>query len=790
MKLFRIFILVFFAVSVAACGGAEERKAVYMEKAKSSIAAGDLEKARIELKNVLQIDPKDGEAYYQLGKVFEQLKDMRKAYANYRKAEELSPDLLDNHASLGNIYLYLTGEVDKAKEKVSLILSKDPENSAGLLLKAAILVRTEDDRAAAKEIAENIVSREPGNVQAVVFLSSLYMKTNESEKAIKILASSLKSNPNNKKLNNLLGLIYLKNKDYEHAEAVYKKLFELDPDSRQSHISLAAFYNVSGDKSQAEKVLRDSIANAPDDTERYFDLLKYISVVKGNEESLNELKAFIKKNSHMGRLRIALGEFLYVNHKQEEAVEVYKEVLHDFPEEKVGVDAGIALATIYMGRKEIEKANEVIATALSVSPNDPKVNMLVAKLALHEKNSERAIIALRIVNKETPDNIDAYLLLVDAYKMAGNDEQANNVLNSAYENNRSNPESLLKLAQWYLSRDIDLASKIVDDYVNLKKSDYTGLSLKAAILNKKKKYAEAYKIAEKLMAEHPDKANGYLQALPYFENDKEKIVSILEKGYSKAKDNRDILMLLSSMQVSEKKFDVVENRIKAELESKPDDAVLITLLAKIYLFDNKPEDAVSLLTKLVDKDTPIEEPYLLLTKVYSQQKNVSAATETLERGVKNVASSLNIALRLAMVYEFKNEYQKAIDVYKNLYNLYPDNLIVVNNLVSLLLDYSESKEDLELLKPMVAKLKESGNEVFLDTIGWAYYKSGDYESAIDTMNKVVEKTPDVNIFNYHLGMVYKTTGDKKQAKVYLEKSLADGKDFKEKDLAKAALNDL
>ncbi|MFK5948687.1 MAG: tetratricopeptide repeat protein [Methylococcales bacterium] len=790
MKLYKILILAFFTTALIACGGAEERKAVYMEKAKASIDAGDLDKARIELKNVLQIDPKDGEAYYQLGKVYEQLKDIRKAYANYRKAEGLAPDLLVNQASLGSIYLYITNEIDKAKEKSDLILSKDPGNSAGLLLKAAILVRAENDRESAKKIIETIVSREPENVPAVAFLSALYMGSGEGGKAIEILKASLKLNINNKKLNNLLGLIYVKNKDYEQAEAIYKQLLELEPDSRQSYKSLAAFYNASDNKVQAEKVLRDSVANDPEDADRYFDLLKYISVVKGNEESLNELKAFVAQDDHIGKLRIALGEFLYINNKKDEAIDVYKAIIQDFSDEKVGVDARIALATIYMSRKEIEKAKKVIDAALLVSSNDPKVNMLAARLALHEKNSEQAIIALRIVNKETPENIDAYLLLSNAYKLAGNNEQANKVLNSAYENNKSNPDSLLTLAKWYLSRNIDLAERIIDDYINLKKSDYTGLSLKAAILNKKKKYSEAYEIAKKLMAEYPDKANGYLQAVPYFENDKEKIVSILEKGYSTAKDNRDILMLLSSMQVSEKKFDVVEKRIMAELEKSPDDAVLITLLAKVYLFDNNPEPAISLLKKLVESKATLEDPYLLLTKIYSQQKNVNAATEILEKGVENVASSLKISLRLVMIYEFNDEYQKAISVYQKLYDLYPDNLLVVNNLVSLLLDHSENKIDFEMVSPMVAKLKESGDKVFLDTIGWMYYKAGDYNTALDTLNKAVEKSPDVNILNYHLGMTYKMSGDKNQAKIYLEKSLADGKKFKEKELAKAALKGL
>lgn len=57
MRFYNLAIIVFSTVVLISCGGAEERKAVYLEKAKSSMATGDYDKARIELKNVLQIDP-------------------------------------------------------------------------------------------------------------------------------------------------------------------------------------------------------------------------------------------------------------------------------------------------------------------------------------------------------------------------------------------------------------------------------------------------------------------------------------------------------------------------------------------------------------------------------------------------------------------------------------------------------------------------------------------------------------------------------------------------------------
>ena len=260
---FRLLLSIAFITVLTACGGAEERKAVYMEKAKSSIEAGDLDKARIELKNVLQIDPKDGEAYFQLGKVFEQQQDFRKAYGNYLKAEELSPELLENHARLGRFYLLLMKDSDKAQEKVDLILSKEPDNSDGLMLKAALMLQNKD-KAGAIAIAKEVVARDPGYVEGATFLATLYVSDKNNKEAIALLDRALKDNPDNESLNKLLAAILVQDKKYERAEVIYKGFLERNPDISASYNNLAAFYNQTDSKDKAEETLRASIENDPD----------------------------------------------------------------------------------------------------------------------------------------------------------------------------------------------------------------------------------------------------------------------------------------------------------------------------------------------------------------------------------------------------------------------------------------------------------------------------------------------------------------------------------------------
>ena len=60
--------------ALVACGGPEERKAKYRARAQEYLEAGNYPKARVALRNVLKIDPKDADAYFLFAQVEEKEK--------------------------------------------------------------------------------------------------------------------------------------------------------------------------------------------------------------------------------------------------------------------------------------------------------------------------------------------------------------------------------------------------------------------------------------------------------------------------------------------------------------------------------------------------------------------------------------------------------------------------------------------------------------------------------------------------------------------------------------------
>ena len=544
---------------------------------------------------------------------------------------------------LGRFYLLLMKDSDKAQEKIDLILSKEPDNSDGLLLKAALMLQNKD-KTGAIDIAKDVVARDPGYVEGATFLATLYVSDKNNEEAIALLDRALKDKPDNESLNKLLAAILVQDKKYERAEVIYKGFLERNPDISASYNNLAAFYNQTDSKDKAEETLRASIENDPDDVKRQITLIKYIKDSKGSDEAIAETKKLIASYSGQGKLRTALAELYLLAGDKAAATDVLLKAINDFPEEVTGVESRATLAGIYISDKDYSKAKEVVDEAINISPNDPKVNMLRARLALNEKDMETATISLRIVTKETPENIDAYLLLANIYQFEKNDEQLNSTLNSAFENNKRNADGLLKLVQVLLSRDIDLAEKAIDQYNNLKENDYKGLSIKALILNQKKEFSDAYAVSKKLMELYPEQPNGYLQTIYYYNqsNDVAKAISTLEKGYINTKNNRKILAMLTNLQLSEKQFDIVENRINAELKAAPDDEELKLLLTKAYLANNDIDAAARILKDVVDNNSVSEEPYLTLAQIQLSKDEKANAVATLEKGYTNAKNKRKI----------------------------------------------------------------------------------------------------------------------------------------------------
>ena len=145
-----------------------------------------------------------------------------------------------------------------------------------------------------------------------------------------------------------------------------------------------------------------------------------------------------------------------------------------------------------------------------------------------------------------------------------------------------------------------------------------------------------------------------------------------------------------------------------------------------------------------------------------------------------------LGAELADFYERQKKYDEAIEQYKKVLAVNPHYSLAVNNLASILVNYRSDQQSLTYAKELMARYELSGRPVFLDTLGWIYYKLGDDSKAIELLTRSVKLAPDVPHFHYHLGMAY-FKSDKNKARLHLAKALEFNLNFPGRDEAVQAI---
>ncbi len=172
------------------------------------------------------------------------------------------------------------------------------------------------------------------------------------------------------------------------------------------------------------------------------------------------------------------------------------------------------------------------------------------------------------------------------------------------------------------------------------------------------------------------------------------------------------------------------------------------------------------------------------------QGDLAKAAEILQKGVVSSPDNPRYVLGYAQIREQQGRYDEAISTYEQFLEKSPGNVLAINNLAALLADHRDDEQSLKKAKELADKLAATDQPALLDTLGWVHYRLGEYTEAVKVLTGVVEKAPDVPVFNYHLGMAYLKQGNKQAARDYLSKAVGEKYNYTGVDEARKALAEL
>ena len=217
----RFVVLIVSLLALISCDGAEERQAFYLDKAKSSMSNKDYEKAIIDLKNALQIEPKNSEVVYLLGSVLENQDKFEAAYKHFLRAVEYDEKNIDARFHLARVYIQ-TLQVDKAEEEIAQIENISPGHVYVKSLRAAVYYSNKDYEAVIMVINTIDPADISENDYMLHALSSL--RLDKESEAVSILEVASDKFPDNIKIYELLAIQYEHAGNTKEAALVYKKI--------------------------------------------------------------------------------------------------------------------------------------------------------------------------------------------------------------------------------------------------------------------------------------------------------------------------------------------------------------------------------------------------------------------------------------------------------------------------------------------------------------------------------------------------------------------------------------
>jgi len=182
---------------------------------------------------------------------------------------------------------------------------------------------------------------------------------------------------------------------------------------------------------------------------------------------------------------------------------------------------------------------------------------------------------------------------------------------------------------------------------------------------------------------------------------------------------------------------------------------------------DRTEDAKKQLDRLIAEDGGDRDAVLALGNILRARKRFSECGDAYSKVIKDIKdpqkSDWTVFYFRGVCYERSKQWAKAeIDLKKAL-ELFPDQPHVLNYLGYSWIDQGlHLDEGMKMIRKAVEQRPDDG--YIVDSLGWAYYRLGNYTEAVKHLERAIEIRPEDPTINDHLGDAYWRVGRQLEAR--------------------------
>ena len=517
---------------------------------------------------------------------------------------------------------------------------------------------------------------------------------------------------------------------------------------------------------------------------------------RDQETATSLLKALIRLDPN----NIYLKKKLALEYAKNRELSKSQYLLQNAYRQSSGADETIALAlaAIYVVKDNRKDAKRIYQHLIDNKASH-KACTLLAQIYISEKKNDQARDLLNLCEKKIPNNGSFSFLKGQLAQEKGQE----------------------KLAERYFKRSLK------------KQPNYQPSAIVLGHLyEKKKKINLALKVYKTFLQSDPNNIfiiSKIIQILSMQKNDK-KTFHYMERLSGLDPTNLNLKMKLGLFYSDNQRYQEAIGIFEEILLEKKDSDVIIYNLGNLYKKISRPQKAIATLDK-IDQHGPLYPQSLLQKARILSDMTLKGKADTKNNFLQFVENAMNkhtslktqLGVILANFYENQGHLQKAIDVLKSirhekdfgdehryyLASLFEDNRDFAssnkiiekqiaknpNNYVALnFLGYSLVEQEKRMdeafrhLQKAIDLAPENG--YIRDSLGWYYYKIGDYKKSLKELKKAWSLIKNDATINKHLAIVYEKLKKYENAKIHYIKALATCKKPSEKEAIRKAIKEL
>lgn len=509
-------------------------------------------------------------------------------------------------------------------------------------------------------------------------------------------------------------------------------------------------------------------------------LLRYIHQM--NPEDMYLRKKWAIELIRIGQLKEAELHLTEVFEKEKETDEVI----------------GLILGGVHTALQQNEKAQITYQKILEVFPKSEEACIFLSKSYALEKKDKEAFALLNKCEKRMPESsIFSYYkgkVSVDRGRTAEGLKYFKDAL-------KKDPESTqAALAIGMLYEQDEKNSLAIDQYkkfLELQPMNYNVLARVVQLLFIEARYQEIIPYAERLASLDPSDINLkvrlgilYTDAAEY-----EKAKGVFKEILITVPDSDRVLFYLGSLYQQTNKYDEAIDyfsRIASESALFLDGHLQIAQMLQAMAMQDKArkQDFFTFVNNMGREHDALNfDLTVMLSTYYEFEEDFQAAIKTLETVVGDERFKEGHRYYLAALYDKEGNYIKAVEQIKTILSVNPDHAHALNFLGYSMIERGEDlPEAYDYIKRAVNLMPEDG--YIRDSLGWYYYKIGDYDRALVELKKAWELVKTDVIISKHLALIYQKLEKYDLAEKYLQEALRHSQLESDKSKVQKAIEEL